>query len=297
MINKKDVLKLEGLMYLYALSKKGSKREVADILNVSVDTVNKYITDLEDEFKVKLLSSNGRGTILTSEGQRLLASAVDLVNVIRHVNNYADDIIHPRGEVRILLTDIAADYLYNHNFFGILDQYPEIRLSMSVSDKKANRENTEYDLCLSYEPPSASDSLVLKVKKIFCGIFASVGYIKKYGEPENMEDLFANHRICDKSSHVIYIPGWTEKMLKANKLALVSDSLYSFRYTIEKGIGIGVCPLYYGYKGLQRLKNIHFKFALPVYLSVHKTTMDTPRVNVVLECLIKAFNADKYAED
>lgn len=116
MINKKDVLKLEGLMYLYALSKKGSKREVADILNVSVDTVNKYITDLEDEFKVKLLSSNGRGTILTSEGQRLLASAVDLVNVIRHVNNYADDIIHPRGEVRILLTDIAADYLYNHNF-------------------------------------------------------------------------------------------------------------------------------------------------------------------------------------
>ena len=34
MINKKDVLKLEGLMYLYALSKKGSKREVADILRI-----------------------------------------------------------------------------------------------------------------------------------------------------------------------------------------------------------------------------------------------------------------------
>lgn len=297
MINKKDVLKLEGLMYLYALSKKGSKREVADILNVSVDTVNKYITDLENEFKVKLLSSNGRGTILTSEGQRLLASAVDLINVIRHVNNYADDIIHPRGEVRILLTDVAADYLYNHNFFGVLEQYPEIRLSVSVGDKKARREDAEYDICLSYEQPSASDFLVLKVKNIYCSVFASAEYIKKHGEPENMDDLFTNHRICDKSSHVIYIPGWTEKMLKANKLALVSDSLHSFRHTVEDGIGVGVCPLYYGYKKLQRLKNIDFKFALPVYLSVHKTTMDMPRTNAVVECLIKAFNADKYAED
>lgn len=297
MINKKDVLKLEGLMYLYALSKKGSKREVADILNVSVDTVNKYITDLEDEFKVRLLSSNGRGTTLTPEGLRLLASAVELVNVIRHVNNYADDIIHPRGEVRILLTDVAADYLYCHNFFGILEEYPEIRLSMSVGDKMANKENAEYDICLSYEPPSASDSLVLKVKNIYCGVFASAEYIRKYGEPDNMEDLFANHRICDKSSHVVYIPGWTEKMLKANKLALVSDSLYSFRHTVEKGIGIGVCPVYYGNEKLQRLKNVHFKFALPVYLSVHKTTMDMPRINAVVESLIKTFNADKYAED
>lgn len=51
MINKKDISKLESLLYLYAFSKHGSKRAVAEKLGASVDTVNKYISDLQAETK------------------------------------------------------------------------------------------------------------------------------------------------------------------------------------------------------------------------------------------------------
>lgn len=64
MINKKDILKLESLLYLYAFSKHGSKRAVAEKLGVSVGTVNKYISDLQAETKTYFLKSNGRGPSL-----------------------------------------------------------------------------------------------------------------------------------------------------------------------------------------------------------------------------------------
>ena len=79
MINKKDISKLESLLYLYAFSKHGSKRAVAEKLGASVDTVNKYISDLQAETKTYFLKSNGRGTFITPEGKRVLKVAENIV--------------------------------------------------------------------------------------------------------------------------------------------------------------------------------------------------------------------------
>lgn len=88
MISKKDISKLEGLLYLYALSKSKSKREVAEKLGTSVDTVNKYISDLESELKTYFLMSSGRGTVITPEGERILSVSKEIVRALRSIDLY-----------------------------------------------------------------------------------------------------------------------------------------------------------------------------------------------------------------
>lgn len=47
MFSKKEMATFNALYYLYAISQSNSKREVADLLGTSVDTINKYISDIE----------------------------------------------------------------------------------------------------------------------------------------------------------------------------------------------------------------------------------------------------------
>ena len=111
MISKKDISKLEGLLYLYAVSKTNSKREVAGKLGTSVDTVSKYLADLENELKTYLLVSNGRGTVITPEGERILDAANDIVRVMRSIGDTeaaAEDDVY-NGIVKISMPDSVAE--------------------------------------------------------------------------------------------------------------------------------------------------------------------------------------------
>lgn len=81
MISKRDILKIESLLFLQAIFEAGSKREVAGQLGTSVDTLNKYLSEFEAEMKTKFLISNGRGTVITPEGKRMLDIAQDVVRL------------------------------------------------------------------------------------------------------------------------------------------------------------------------------------------------------------------------
>ena len=78
MINKQDIFNLRNLMYLYALSKTKNKKAVSDEFGISIDTLNKYIIDLENSIKTKLVFSNARGTMINPEGQLVLEIASEI---------------------------------------------------------------------------------------------------------------------------------------------------------------------------------------------------------------------------
>ena len=86
MISKQDIAKLEGLLMLVALAENNSKKKVAESLSLSVDTLNKYLADLEKELGIKLVTSNGRGSVLTHEAQHIIKMGFDVKKVIRGVD-------------------------------------------------------------------------------------------------------------------------------------------------------------------------------------------------------------------
>ena len=62
MITKKSLQNLNGLLMLSAIAKYQSKRKVEEVTNSSIDTVNKYISNLEQVLAVQLVVNNAKGT-------------------------------------------------------------------------------------------------------------------------------------------------------------------------------------------------------------------------------------------
>ena len=58
MFSKRDIMNMEGIMVLQAIKDNAGKRNAAKRLNTSVDTLNKYLMNLEAELGVTLVSSD-----------------------------------------------------------------------------------------------------------------------------------------------------------------------------------------------------------------------------------------------
>lgn len=285
MLTKKEILKLEGLLYLYALSKASSKREVSRNLNISVDTLNKYLDFLEQELGSRFFNSGGRGTALTPEGQRLIELSENIIKTIRPVGNYAEDASSYKGTVRLYMTDAIADYFGPDNIFEFMQRYPDLKLETTVTNKLPNMETLETDIFIGYQPHSDPDTVIIAHKQVTCRLFASQRYLNHYGMPKNMDDLLENHRLCDKLEHGQYVPQWKEITDKAKHVVYRTNSIFQFRHYLNEGVGIGICPTIYGNNRLYPITGVDFKFDIDVYLMAHKDTKDMPRIRVMLDYL------------
>lgn len=285
MISKKDINKLEGLLYLYALSKIGSKREVAGKLGTSVDTINKYINDLEAETKSVFLASNGRGTSITPEGERVLQISETIVKAIRSISDYAESSDKYRGIVRVGMTDAIADYLGTDELSAFMEKYPELQIENDLNNVLPDMSTMEADICVGYDAPNHPDLVLVGVKKVVCGLFASKDYISKYGRPKDMDDLVKNHRICDKDNHTLCVPGWKEIISNAQHLVYKTSSVFALHSALIAGMGVGICPLNFCSENMIYLDGLDFEFAINIYLIAHKETKDTPRIRLVLDLI------------
>lgn len=285
MINKRDISKLEGIFYLHALAKYGSKRVVAERLGTSVDTINKYINDLESRMNTVFLTSNGRGTNITPEGERILKATETIIEALRTVDDYATTMAQFAGPVRIGTTDAIASYIGLAEISVFLRSYPKLCLDIHINDRLPDMRNLEVDICIDYDPPVLPELVLVAIKKVRCGLFASKQYLEEYGVPKDIADLVANHRICDKDNHVEYVPGWKEIIDNAAHLVFKSNSVFSLRSAIANGIGVGICPLCFNSPDLVHLDHLKLDFDINIYLIAHKDTKDMPRIRLVLDFL------------
>lgn len=287
MITKRDIAKLEGLTYLYALSLTKSKKEVAEKLGTSVDTVNKYISELETELKTHFLVSNGRGTVITPEGHRIIKIADDIIKAIRSLDDYEDTVSSYSGIVRLGMIDSLSNYISIETLSSFLEKYPKITIETNIADSLPDMNTLEIDLGVSYEIPQNGNLLVIDQHIIKCGLFASQKYIDKYGQPQDMEDLFKNHYHCCKYTGKPRSLLWQDFFKHLEHVAYQTNSIYSMRRAIDGGVGIGICPITDGYKNLVHINKIKFSLDLDLYILAHKDTKDIPRINIVIEHIKK----------
>lgn len=92
MLTRKDMNKLVSLLYLLSVSQNASKRKASEKLDTSIDTINKYLGDLEQDLGSKLLASNGRGTQTTPEALEILPLGQTLKSILREVEFLATKI-------------------------------------------------------------------------------------------------------------------------------------------------------------------------------------------------------------
>ncbi len=116
MITKRDINSIESLLLLLAVTQHSNKRKASEALNTSVDTINKYIDNLEQDLSLKLLYSDSRGTNLTENGKKILESAKQIT-----------DIIHGMYSATIENTDMLGN-LTDADKAALIQETPLLRL-------------------------------------------------------------------------------------------------------------------------------------------------------------------------
>lgn len=285
MLTKKEILKLEGLLYLYALSKASSKREVCRNLGISADTLNKYLDFLEQELGTRFFNSGGRGTSLTPEGYQLIKQSENIIRTIRSIGNYENEASAYKGTIRLCMTDAIADYFGPDNIFEFMQRFPDTNLETTITNKLPNMETLEADIFIGYQPHTDPDTVIIAHKQVCCRLFAAKRYLSLYGMPKNMDDMLENHRICDKHEHTVYVPQWKDIISKAKHVVYRTNSIFQFRHYLNEGVGIGICPTIYGNNKLYPITSVDFEFDIDVFLMAHKDTKDMPRIRVMLDYL------------
>ena len=287
MLTKKDMNKLSGLLYLLSISQNSSKRKASDSLNTSMDTVNKYIGELEDELGFKLLASNGRGSQITPQAQEILPFAGTLKSILREMEFVAASNSHVTGLVRVGVEDCITTLPFTQKVMEFFGLYPGLRLQTETCSDMSALIAQDVDLVLSCQPPNNSELMICQSKEVQCGLFASQNYIAQFGMPYDKDDLLNNHRFCEHVNYVKYINGWRDLRKGIKHVVYLSNSIHTVNIMIEAGAGIGLLTLNWKNENLVNIASImadtDAKLSYPVYLIGHRNKINLPRVKAVIE--------------
>lgn len=284
MFSKRDLMNMEGIMMLHAIKRSAGKRNAAKFLNTSIDTLNKYLNNLETELGVKLVVSDEKGCTLTEKGERVVEIADIMKKNLQQAYAVVPSEKDVKGEVRIAYDRDARSNMYVY-LGDLLTQYPDISLYIDTFDKAPDMSKMAYDICMSYDIPKGDDIVVIYSRKISFGFFASSEYLQKHSYPQDVDDLLNNHRLLVKDD------GWwktTEgkKVLQNSKKGICfSNSTFVINDLAISGSGVAIMPTNFvrGGHGMVCLDNIPCNVEATIYLVSHRTIKDIPKIRVVLD--------------
>ncbi len=284
MITKKSLQNLNGLLMLSAIAKYHSKRKVAEVTNSSIDTVNKYISNLEQMLGVQLVVNNARGTHLTDR-------ALEIVEQVENVQELLDKIYDQHhfdnkyeGEVCVCLPLMLSTALFPSGVTGFCEEHPDIKVISLATLEALDYNDMGIDFgIVSCEPRPSKEFALLYEKSIDCCFFASKNYLDKYGYPNNLDDLLQNHKIVEVLQNKNYFPKWRGFIAEAKNVSFSSNSAYAVIEAMRHGLGVGLMPKQFKDKELVRLDNLENDFQMKLCLIVNKRTRDIPRVKIVTD--------------
>lgn len=285
MLNKKDLVNLEGLFMLYAVKTNSGKVMAAKTMNTSIDTLNKYLELLERELGAKLISVNDRRCTLTSYGEKVFTCAEQIINSLQQTYNLKENEKSLSGEVRIACDRGIKKSLSSSNLECFFDTYSDISFSIDVFDSLDELNYNNYDLYLSNKLPKDNNFIILYSKENPYDFFASSAYLDSHPHPKNLEDILLHHRLIMKRDYFNEFKNNIRPLPATKELFCLSNSNLIVYDIVKSGGGIGLLPLILTQKdaSLIRLENINYNLQTKSYLFTRREIKDIPRVRVVID--------------
>lgn len=281
MIGKKELSTLESILFLRAIEQCEGKRKASELLNTSVDTINKYIDNLEQELGMKLLSTSGRGSSLTSVAQRIVDKTSKIKEVLDEIRNIRLENREIKGEVRVYMSLGYASYMVPQDLSALFDVFPELSINSITSTDISSLNLSDTDIVFTYENIDSHDVVLINEKTIHCGFFASSQYLAQKGYPVDIDDMVNNHRLITRQNSLLRDALGEERHKRAN-ICFTSNNTLALINALENNTGIGIMPLSFALHGLVCLDNIVCNCPVTYHLYANRNTKDIPRVRTMI---------------
>jgi len=240
----------DKLRIFYTVAQAGSFTRAGELLHTSQSAISRQICGLEESLQVSLFNRHARGLMLTEQGEILFATVIDIFSKLQAVENaLTDSRERPRGALKITTTGGLGTQWITTWIGEFLDVYPEISVSLIITDEEMDLTMREADVAIRLVPPTHPDYIQRHLMELKSGIYASQKYLQKFGIPKNLAEL-DEHRIITYGDNVrkpFAEANWLAKIGvkgKKRKSAFKVNNLIATLRAIENNVGIASIPKY-----------------------------------------------------
>jgi DNA-binding transcriptional LysR family regulator len=242
----------DKLRVFQAAADAGSFTHAGQVLNLSQSAVSRQISALEQDLETPLFHRHARGLILTEQGELLFRTVQDVMMKLDAVRSHlTDSRDKPHGELRITTTFGIGTSWLAPRIGEFLELYPDIRLSVILTDEELDLGMREADIGLRLREPVQPDLIRRRLFTVHYHAYASAGYLKRHGQPRTLDDL-AKHRLLGYTgSPANYLVSMLNSLQAAGRdaksqrpSAVTFNNMIAIRLAVQNGAGVGVLPDY-----------------------------------------------------
>ncbi|WP_135079877.1 LysR family transcriptional regulator [Terasakiella sp. SH-1] len=241
----------DKLRVFHAVAEAGSFTHAGENLNLSQSAVSRQISALEESLQVILFHRHARGLILTEQGEMLYKTAHDVFAKLAMVESQLSESKEkPEGTLKITTTVAFGSTWLTPKLREFLELYPEIEVSVVLTDSELDLAMREADVAIRMSPPKQPDLIQRHLWSMPYHIYGAPEYLKKHGMPTNAQDL-DNHRIIVYGDDVKQPVQGLNWLLSAGRsdgtkrtAALRVNNVYGIYRAVQSGIGLGALPEY-----------------------------------------------------
>ena len=185
----------DKLRVFHAVAEAGSFTHAGEVLNLSQSAVSRQISGLEESLTVPLFHRHARGLILTEQGDLLFRTAHDVFMQLQAARaKLTDSRERPSGDLKITTTPGVGINWLIPRLGEFTSLYPEIRISLIVTDEELDLSMREADVAIRTRKPTQPDLIQRKLFAISFHAYCSPEYVKRFGTPRTLDEL-DDHRI------------------------------------------------------------------------------------------------------
>ncbi|RVT43809.1 LysR family transcriptional regulator [Sphingobium algorifonticola] len=284
------LLSWDLLSSFIAVAQTGSLSAAARCQRRAQPTVRRHIEALEAQLGVMLFTRSQSGLVPTQEALRIIPYVESMASTAQALVRTASGEGINAGTVRIAASELMAAQVLPAILSRMFEASPALAIELVASDLNEDLLRRDADIAVRMNRPTQAALVARRVGTASLGLYASKVYLARFGEPDTLAELVAQHRLIgeDRGTRIIdafRVLGVAEAALN---FALRSDNDNVQLAAMDAGIGIGVCQIALA-KSLPGLRRVLPDITAPleIWVVAHEDLRNVPRVRLTLETLAK----------
>jgi DNA-binding transcriptional LysR family regulator len=183
----------EGLAMFAKVAEERSFAAAARAMGVSVATVSRAVTRLEDRLGGRLFNRTSRRLSLTDYGCRLAERASRMYSEAKEAEDFARETSSkPRGLVKLTAPLSFGSRWVAPILPAFFQQYPDVAIDLHLTDAHIDLIADGFDAALRIGILADSSLVARFIVPVSRFLVASPNYIARYGRPQHPHDLGAH---------------------------------------------------------------------------------------------------------
>jgi DNA-binding transcriptional LysR family regulator len=184
----------EGLALFAKVAEERSYARAARAAGVSVATVSRAVSRLEERLGGRLFNRTSRQLALTEFGLRVVTGAARSYREAEAAEDAARELSsQPRGKVRLAVPMSFGLRWVAPLLPELFRLYPEIAVDLHLSDATVDLVGEGFDAALRIAAMPDSSLVARRLRSITLMIVAAPTYIAQHGQPAHPDELRAEH--------------------------------------------------------------------------------------------------------